>query len=182
MRALAIWSAGAGLAAGVALAPGAASAQSAAPPSWETLVRCAQMADSDDELACYREAMRAAGFRADPKVVEADRKRRFGLSLPSLRRRGDTEAPAQAARSGAAPAAAEPEDDSVTVEIAQVALIPPMNRLLLITADGGVWEQTDTDAVNPRPRPGRTFEIRRTGMGGYFCRFGRVSVRCKRTQ
>ncbi len=174
--------------AAVALAAPASQAQDKAPPSWDSLVKCAEMSDPADELACYRAAMRAQGYKPNVQAVETQRRKLFGLSLPSVNLaqrepKGDKPASAAAGQAAGAPEAEETSGDRVDVVLAQVAMIPPNNRLLLITSDGAIWEQTDTEVVNPRPKAGDRLNIRRTNFGGYFCRFSRVnSVRCRRTR
>ncbi len=82
---------------------------------------------------------------------------------------------------GPAPPPEEPED-RVTVKLEQVALIPPLNHLLLITAEGAVWQQTDNETVSPLPKPGDPMTIIHGQISGYFCQFDRVTrVRCIRT-
>jgi hypothetical protein len=193
------------LAAAAALAAATgAMAQEKAPPAWDTLVRCAEMTDPVEELACYRSAMRAAGYA--PSVASAEqRRKKFGLSMPNptnlLRRAPKEKAspPVQTAAQEAAPktkapsqpkneadsklAAVAPSDDEnlITVTLAEVATLPPANKLLIVTNDGAVWEQTDSEPVRPFPKSGQTMQIRRTSFGGYFCRFDKNnSVRCIR--
>jgi hypothetical protein len=196
----------------------AAHAEEHAPPPWSVLVKCAEKGDDVEELACYRAAMKAAGY-AQTTESAAVRRRRFGLSLPAvtLLRHHDKEQAAEAAappqaQAGASEPAAPPQavasakrekppkpakppkagkgepaeegeaENRITVQLAQVALIPPANKLLLVTTDGAVWEQLDSDPVNPRPKPGSSMTVRRTGFGGYFCRFDKNnSVRCQQT-
>ncbi len=159
------------------------------PPGWGALMRCAAMSDGDAELSCYRAAMKDAGFVAGPSVAAAEHRRRFGLAMPSLNllKHAPKERAAAAAKAGRSAqvgdqAVAEVDEDLLTVEIDEVSLIPPWNKLLLVTTDGAVWVQLDTESVNPRPKKGQTIQIRRTRFGGYFCKFDRVTaVRCNRT-
>ncbi len=187
----------AALAAVVSLgAPGSARAQvataqpSGPPPSWEALIHCAESGDPDAELLCYRAALRAAGYARNPQAAAAERRKHFGLAIPSINllKHGKKEQPAptsQAAAPGAAPAPAEAESEAdqteVTVELEELALIPPAGKLLLITTDGGIWEQIDNERVVPQPKKGQSFKIRRTRFGGFFCQFDRTTaVRCVR--
>jgi hypothetical protein len=180
------------LVAAVGTAGGAAAQEAKTPPSWDTLVHCAEMTDSAKELACYRAAMKEAGYAPSPKAV-AEKRRTFGIALPSLAAKKPSEpakpkAVAQAgqgASTSAAPAAPAPAEESgadenqITVELAEVAFVPPDNRLLLVTKDGAVWEQQDHEPVAPRPKPGGTIQIERNRFGGFFCRFDKFTkVRC----
>ena len=161
------------------------------PPSWDSLIPCAQKADPAEGFACYQAAVRAAGYAPNPEVAASERRRRFGMSLPfthkekpkAVARAERRPQPGQTSASEppAAPEASE-DGDKVMVQLSQVAVIPPQNRLLLVTAEGAIWEQTDDEAISPRPRPGQSIQIEHTGFGGYFCRFDKLTkVRCTRT-
>jgi hypothetical protein len=142
----------------------------------QSLIPCLQEADPKEGFICFKSAMRAAGYRPDAKQVAADKRTRFGLERPSA-----VERPSKAAPRKDAPA--EDEEGPVTVQIARVAVLLPQSRLLLVTAEGALWEQTDDEAVSPRPRSGQTIQIERSSFGGYFCRFDKLTkVRCRRSQ
>jgi hypothetical protein len=160
------------------------------PPSWDSLIPCAQKSDPKEGFACYQAAMRAAGYAANPEIVAADKRRKFGLNVPTPFKHepkpaAEKGAKAQASAgsaSAAAPAPPEEEQNSVAVKLSQVALIPPQNRLLLVTEEGAIWEQTDSEMVSPRPKPGQSIQIEQNRFGGYFCRFDKLTkVRCTRT-
>ncbi len=177
----------------------AAQEQGGTPPSWDTLVRCAKMANDSASLACFRAAMRASGYGPKPEEVAAERKRVFGLPIPEIRlqrreaeQKGES-AGAQAARSAgtqvastsasvATPAPPPPVDENqVSVVLSEVALIQPLNRLLMTTTDGAVWAQTDNAPVTRMPRAGDTVRIERGVIGGYLCAINKWSkVRCER--
>lgn len=190
-----LWAAG--VAGALALgAAGAASAQDAGapapgtPPPWDTLVRCAGMASEDARLSCYDAAMRAAGYAPKPAEVAAEHRRRFGLSIPQvniIKHKGKEqgrEAVAPSAPPGASPAEpapAEENPDRITLQIQQVAVVQPGGRLLIFTADGQIWEQTDSDQLIELPRAGQEMRVRRNLLGGYFCDVTKYkAVRCKR--
>jgi hypothetical protein len=172
------------------------------PPPWDTLVRCAQMADQDARLACYDTAMRAAGYTPKPEEVEADKHRRFGLTIPQVNvlKHKDQEEGAQAAgqptpqeekeakkqaKQAAKEAkkqakAAEQTEDEITVELSQIARVQPTDRLIMFTSDGQIWEQVDTDQVQS-PSPGDQMTIHKGKLGGYLCDVTPYkAVRCKR--
>ena len=89
--------------------------------------------------------------------------------------------PGGKAKPEAAASEAVEDGDRITVQLAQVALIPPAKKLLLVTADGAIWEQLDSEPVHPTPKPGESMQIRRNSFGGYFCKFDKyTSVRCER--
>lgn len=177
------------LAAGLCAGGGAALAESAPsgpPPAWDKLIPCAQKADPAEGFACYQAAMKAAGYVPDNKAVAEDRRRTFGL--PNLLRRSPEDRQAKAEKAPkpekapkAAPAAPEDSEDLISVQLAEIAFIPPANKMLMVMSDGAVWEQTDSQQIRPFPRSGQPMTIRRTKFGGYFCQFDRVNaVRCIR--
>lgn len=164
-------------------AAGAAAAQDApAPPSWTTLTRCAEMADEDARLACYDAAMRSAGFTPKPEAVAAEKRKRFGLSIPQvsiLKHKGKEEGTEAA---GGKPSEIPKQDENeVTVELSQVATLQPDNRLMMFTADGAIWEQVGDDPVQPFPKAGDSITIHKGKVGGYLCDVNKYkAVRCKR--
>ena len=161
--------------------PITARAQDKAPPSWDTLAKCADMTDAAKELDCYRAAMRAAGYVRNPQVAAAERHKTFGVELPSLHKRAEKPSRGEKAEAGAAPAAEAEDADHITVKIVEVAYTRPLNQLLMVMSDGGVWVQTDTISLTFEPKPGQSLEIRKTRFGGYFCKFDRSNaVRCER--
>ena len=168
-----------------ALAAGAALSQEPAPagtpPPWSTLVRCAQMANDDAALACFKAAMRDSGFAPKPEAVAAERRHSFGLSLPKigdLRRHAKQEGSAAAGRE-AAPA--EVNENEVSVVLSQVASLYD-GKLLFITVDGAIWEQTDDTPIAQKPKAGYEMKIHKGKFGGFFCDPNAYkSVRCERT-
>jgi hypothetical protein len=177
------------LAAGVCATLGIAHAAHAqeppkSPPSWETLAHCADMPDSAKELECYRAAMRAAGYVRSPDRVAAERHKTFGIELPGGHKQGEKAKPSESAQAQPTGPAAGPngEDAShIKVRIVEIAYTRPLNQLLIVTDDGGVWEQTDTIPLTFTPKAGDPIEIRKTAFGGYFCKFDRTNaVRCER--
>jgi hypothetical protein len=189
---------GGAIGAGAALAVLASSMAGAAlaqdqpktPPSWDALVRCAQMSDDDASLACFRQAMKEAGFAPKPAEVAAEKRKHFGLSIPQvniLRRHAKEEGQQQAQGGGqAAPEAEGPKpgenENEVYVTLSRVAILYN-GKLLFITTDGAIWEQTDDTEVEPRPQPGMMMKIHKGQLGGYFCDASQYkSVRCARSR
>ena len=110
----------------VAAAGGAMSQQApGTPPPWDTLVRCAETASEDARLACYDAAMRAAGYAPKPAEVAAEKRKRFGLSIPkvgALKSHGKEEG---AKAGGARTPPPKENENEITVELAQVATVQP---------------------------------------------------------
>ncbi len=177
---------GAGLMIGAAEPAAALSVPAGPPPSWDALIPCAQKGDPAEGFKCYQAAMRAAGYAPDPEIAATERRRKFGLPALSLGSHKPTsQAKAELAQAQSSARAAAPEEDAqdrVTVKLDQVALIPPLNRLLMVTADGAVWQQTDSETVSPTPKPGSSMTVVHGKINGYFCQFDRLNkVRCTRT-
>lgn len=168
-------------------------APSGPPPSWPALIHCDLQPDDAAQLACFKDAMKAAGYAPKAAEVSAERHHRFGLDLP-FRKKPAAESqsaaavPAPPASPAAEPAppppgvAPHPESESdVFVKLERVALMPPNDRLLLVTADGGIWEQIDSETIAPLPKPGQSMEIKKNAFGGFMCIFDkRQGARCKR--
>lgn len=170
--------------AGTALAQDASAPS--APPSWDTLTRCAQMPADDARLSCYDTAMRAAGYAPKPAEVAEEHRKKFGLPAPKLnflKHHDSAQGAAQGGATATATTQAAPKEnqDKVTVTVQEVATLQPGDRLLVITDDGQIWEQTDTIPLNSTPKSGDSMEIRRNFVGGYFCVPNKYqAVRCKR--
>ncbi len=172
---------GFGLVAVLSLAGGAALSQdnvNGTPPPWPSLVRCAEMGDESDRLNCYDAAMRTAGYAPKPAAVSAARHRLFGLAAPKLgvlKHKGKDKVETAKASGGE-------DEDNVTVTLGQVARLHD-DKLLLITTEGAIWEQTDQVEVQPQPKEGQSMTIRRGPLGGFFCDVNKwKSVRCTRTR
>ena len=174
------------LAGGLGLAGAALSQdQGGAPPDWSTLVRCAGMGDADARLACYDTAMRNAGYAPKPEIVAQERRKHFGLPMPKLnilKHEGKERGSAEAQQGKAAPAPLPQEDeDRIDVTLEQVA-VTVGSKLIFITTEGQVWEQTDSAVVQRQPKPGYVMTIRVGKLKGYFCQTDKwTSVRCERT-
>jgi hypothetical protein len=144
-------------------------------PSLEALVRCADMGDKDTRLACYDSAMRAAGYAPKPEVVEAEHRKKFGLSMPKLG--GSKRAKADKSQ---APIQAE-DANSTDVTVAQIAVTQPLGRLVIFTTDDQIWEQVDQELIPDRPAAGDKIHIHKEQLGGYFCDVSKYKTfRCKR--
>jgi hypothetical protein len=173
-------------AAGLSLALGAPSAhaQKGQPPAWDTLVKCAQTPDEAARLACYDTAMRAAGYAPNPAAVEEEHRKGFGLTMPkvSVLKHHKKEEGAKTAGGAAAPTEqANPNEVEVTID--QVATTQPLNRLIIFTSEGQIWQQTDDTTVNNLPREGDSVRIHKEPLGGYFCDVSKYqAVRCKRVK
>ena len=54
-------------------------------------------------------------------------------------------------------------------------------RLVVTTAEGSVWQQTQAENFTTPPKPGDSFVIQQAAFNSYRCRFGNGSrYRCER--
>jgi len=175
-------SAGTVMAAGLLLAmAGDGLSQEAPSASWAPLVRCTDFGDRDARLDCYDDALNAAGYAPKPEAVAAARRKVFGLTVPQLGVRSGRTGDAVPEPDAQAPVDHSKESDGrVVLTLARTA-VQSDGRLLFVSSENQVWEQTDFDRVIVLPEQGASIAIRRTRMGGYFCAItSKRSVRCRR--
>ncbi len=180
---------GAGVTGSLAVAALSQEAAPATPPTWQTLVHCAQIGDRDDRVDCYDAAMRDAGYAPKPEAVREARHRLFGLSVPQvniLRGKGDKTEKAEKSESNkerrreAQAAEASETEDNVNLALTRVA-IEGNGKLMLMTSEGQIWEQTDSEPIRSMPKPGYVMPVHRGRLGGYFCDVSKSQqVRCSR--
>ena len=153
------------------------------PPSWDTLVKCAQTPDEAERLACYDTAMRASGFAPNPEAVTAEHHKTFGLSMPKVNVFKQKKKEEGAQTAGASKAPVEENPNRIEVTIDQIAVTQPSGKLVFFTTDGQIWRQTDTTTLNSYPKEGDSMEIHKEQLGGYFCDATKYqSVRCQRVK
>ena len=137
---------------------------------------CRKVADRDARLDCYDKAADAfEQAQAQGQVVVVDRaqvhevkRQAFGLSLPSLNlfTRGPK----------------EETIDRVTVKLT-AAHPDELGKWVMITDEGAVWRQIDSQELYEGPHAGSTVAIRRASLGSYFCNVdGQSAIRCARNQ
>jgi hypothetical protein len=172
---------------GAMVVPAAALAQGgagAAERNWAAISECGAITDSGRRLQCMDDVLRQAGVLGSGAI--ADRQR------PPEQGRDDQAAPAMAAAQPAArraqSAAAQPsrasqpalgDDGQMTTSIASIRTIG-YQRLLVTTAEGSVWEQTEEKPFLTVPKAGDAFSVQSALFGSYRCRFNESSrYRCK---
>ena len=173
-------------AAGLAQSPPVAQAAGDAEAGWRAVAQCAEVGAAGRRHACLDDVLRRAGLLKPEREAQA-RREDFGRpaeaksarTAPRVVQPAPSPAlhapPAPAVR---APAPANPAGLRTTVRSAQVA---GNRRLVVVTTDGAVWEQTGSEDFHVLPRAGDAFEIQPGTLGSYRCTFGRSSVyRCRR--
>ncbi len=139
------------------------------------------MSNDDAMLACFKSAMRAAGYAPKPEAVAAEHRHTFGLSIPQLGAQRHKARQEGVAASGAAGGGGEVNEDEAVVTLSQVATLYD-GKLLFITTDGAIWEQTDDTPISSRPKTGGTMKVHKGSLGSYFCDANAYqTIRCRRT-
>ena len=173
----------------VAAAPAIVWAQSGsddAGRNWAAVAACAAVDSAEQRHQCVDDVLRRAGLLSAERVAEAARQE-FGrdgrAEAPRGAERRQESAPAPAAPAAAAVAAAptRPADiDEVATTVASVRTVG-YRRLVVTTAEGSVWQQTEAESFTTTPKAGDPFVIQRAAFNSYRCRFGNSSrYRCER--
>lgn len=161
------------------LAAGSALAQSGSgdpAANWEQVAACARL-DGAERHACIDNVLRGAGL-LDRRREVAEQRESFG----EQRRDPPSPSPVQVAPSPAPPPEPPAELERLTTTVADAGFVSN-RKLLVITAEGAVWRQTEGEPIRVLPKSGDVFEISRTALGGYRCRLGRSTLyRCERIE
>jgi hypothetical protein len=177
------WSVAAGGAA-VALALAVAGSAECRPKAdWAAITACARAATDEARHSCMDDVLRRAGL--------------LPTSAASAQAAGAASAPAapasERADAGAGPAASAaqrrrfglpapvPRSEQKLDAVLADARVDGEGKLVLLTSEGAVWREVESDPVLPPPRPGQPLAIEKASLGGYVCRLGRwVAFRCLR--
>lgn len=137
----------------------------AAQSGWESMSLCAQIEEPDRRHRCTDGVLRQAGL-LDAAREEKAARRDFGRDATPEVKRNEERGPAQA--------------QTLKTRVHTARLVG--SRLLLVSTEAGsAWQQSQSEVFHALPQPGDGFEIERTALGGYRCKFQRSSVyRCRR--
>lgn len=167
------------------LAPGMATAQEGDGKSaghWADIAQCAAIDAAEPRHECMDAVLRRAGLLSEARIAQTAREE-FG-SKDSSERPRPAVSPAEPTAAAHAPAAAPTrarDIDELDTTIASARLRGD-RRLIVTTAEGAVWEQTQSETFRTMPEAGDAFSIERTALGGFRCSFERSTVyRCRRT-
>lgn len=161
--------------------------QGEAEQNWAAIARCAAIDRADERHACMDQVIRRAGLLSEARVAQAAREEFGNENRAEPERTAPATPPAaapavpQAALSmpASTPARAAELDELVTTVVS--ARVRGDRRLVVTTAEGSVWEQTQSESFRNAPEPGSRFAIERTSLGGFRCSFERSShYRCRR--
>lgn len=185
-----------GLGVAALLAPMVAQAQgrqAAADEHWAAIARCAAIDQAEARHQCMDDVVRRAGLLSDDRLAQSAR-REFGnedRAGPAVSSPAPATAPAPspspppasvaAAPASTAPAPTRAQDIGELVTTVASAQLRGDRRLVVTTAEGSVWEQTQSESFRAMPRAGDRFSIERVSLGGFRCGFERSTVyRCRR--
>jgi len=151
---------------------------------WAAITRCAAIDRAEERHACMDEVIRSAGLLSEARVAQAARQE-FGNENRAETRSAPPPAAAPVAVIAASPAAAPaPARSGEIDELATTVVSAQLRgdrRLVVTTAEGSVWEQTQSETFRGPPKAGSRFSIERTSLGGFRCSFERSShYRCRR--
>ena len=178
-------------AAGLAQSPPVAQAAGDAEAGWRAVAQCAEVGAAGRRHECLDDVLRRAGLLKPEREAQA-RREDFGRPAEAKSARTAPRVvqpapppapppaplPAPPAPAVHAPAPANAAGLRTTVRSARIA---GNRKLVVVTADGAVWEQTGSEDFHVLPRPGDAFEIQQGTLGSYRCTFGRSSIyRCRR--
>lgn len=153
---------------GAAIAPNTQEAPTSA--EYQNLIACSAVTPDADRLSCFdRETARLKAAEQSGAViimprarVEETRRALFGFAVPSL---------------------PDIMSGGPALEAVETTLISASqgDGWVFRLADGSVWRQVDTTALNFRPREGMPVRIRRAAVGSYMLKVGdSPAVRARR--
>jgi hypothetical protein len=141
--------------------------------NWSAITECGGISDDQRRLGCMDDVLRQAGIAGGSSSASAPDQAARAAQPSSAAARG------LAATARAAPEPARDLTEALTTTITSVQTVG-YQRLRVTTAAGGVWEQTQAEALRTPPRVGDTFHIEPAALGSYRCRVERSSLyRCK---
>lgn len=156
------------IALGAAIAPNTQEAPASA--EYQNLMACSAVTSDADRLACFdRETARLRAAEQSGAViimprarVEETRRALFGFAVPNL---------------------PDMMSGGPALEGIETTLVSASQNdgWVFRLADGSVWRQVDTTALNFRPREGMPVRIRRAAVGSYMLKVGdSPAVRARR--
>lgn len=165
--------------------PGAALAQGGggdAAANWGAVAECGGIDDAARRHECVDDVLSRTGILSDERVAQAARADFGNPQRPATRGVTSTPEVAQAAdASRSVPARAADIEELVTTVTA--VSTTGYKRLLVTTAEGSIWEQTQAEDFRSDPKPGDAFTIQRGAIGGFRCQFRQASLyRCRRVE
>jgi len=132
--------------------------------NWTAITQCGSIADAGRRLGCMDDVLRRAGIGSGATAAQDSN------SAP-------VERASPAARPQQSRADEKPRELSTTIASVQTI---GYQRVLVTTAEGSVWEQTQAEAFLTPPKSGDAFSVEPAALGSFRCRFNQSSrYRCK---
>lgn len=163
--------------------PVGAAAQGAAGDAernWAAVAQCASIDAPAQRHQCVDEVLQRSGLLSPQRIAEAARQD-FGREERTRPIQRTVSAPAVAERNGTV-SVSQPADEmrELMTTIASVRTVG-YRRLVVTTAEGTVWQQTQAETFTTTPEPGDPFVIQQAAFNSYRCRFANSSrYRCER--
>lgn len=157
--------------------------------NWAEIVRCGAIPKDKERHACADAVLERAGALASAKqrndAKVAENRETFGLQPTRQREKPPVTVPVTVppATPAATPAAVPlPPAAADRIETTVAKAFDPGNRLIvIITAEGAVWQQSELKDIGLPPRPGTAFAVDKGALGGFTCQVGKYkSFRCRR--
>ena len=137
---------------------------------YQNLIACSAVTPDTDRLACFdretarlRSAEQSGAVIIMPRArVEETRRALFGFAVPNI---------------------PDMMSGGTALEAVETTLVSASQNdgWVFRLADGSVWRQVDTTALNFRPREGMPVRIRRAAVGSYMLKVGdSPAVRARR--
>lgn len=145
---------------------------------WNEIAKCAAIDGAEARLACTDNVFRQAGLLDNARLVRQARQE-FG----NEGREGASSDASSASPRASNPVPSQPTRGRDMSELATTVMATRMkgDRLVVTTAEGSVWEQTQSESFRTIPNAGDAFSIERGALGGFRCSFERSTVyRCRR--
>jgi hypothetical protein len=178
------WSVAAGgAAAAFALAVAGAAECRPKAADWAAIAACARAATDETRHSCMDYVLHRAGLlptsTAPAQAAAAASVPAAPASEPAGAGAGPATSAAQRQRFGL-PAPVPRSEQKLDAVLAD-ARVDGEGKLVLLTSEGAVWREVESDPVLPPPTPGQPLAIEKASLGGYVCRLGRwVAFRCLR--
>jgi hypothetical protein len=155
--------------------------------NWNQVAQCAKQSGAKARHACLDQLLRDKGL-IDSAKETAEARDAFGKS--SRADTSPTQAPppappmpttAKAAPPRPAPTAPQETKISALQTTIARSRLGGDRKLLVTTAEGAIWQQTETLDLRVFPQKGDAFEIEEAALGSHRCKLGRSKVfRCHR--
>jgi len=150
--------------------------------NWAAIAECGSISDNERRLGCMDNVLRRAGIghaSADERLPpQAGAERTTPPAPPQAQVQTPLQTPARP-QPQPQPVPSAGNREEVTTTIASVRTVG-YQMLLVTTAEGSVWEQTEAETFLTPPKAGDRFSVEPASMNSFRCRFNQSSrYRCR---